>query len=247
MPIVRRWWQKYRLNIFLGFSAVAIALFIFQTKGSIITETFATLSRKIKPYSESERKIVLTNAFFQELQNQITQLESENKQLKQLLKYQQKSKNNLITAPVVARSADSWWQLVTIGVGSKQGIKKDDTVTGIGGLVGRIVEVTPNTSRVLLISDSTSRVGTTINRTRYMGFIKGDSSQTATMVFYAKVSDVKIGDMVTTSSVSTIFPPGIPIGKVVSIDLDKSPAPEATIKFSAPIDFLEWVTVISNK
>jgi rod shape-determining protein MreC len=76
-----------------------------------------------------------------------------------------------------------------------------------------------------------------------MGFIKANSSQTAIMVFYAKVYDVKIGDLVTTSSVSTIFPGGIPIGKVVSIDLNKSPAPEAIIQFTAPIDFLEWVMV----
>ena len=132
---------------------------------------------------------------------------------------------------------------MTIGVGSNQGIKKDNVVTGIGGLVGRIIKVTPNTSKVLLVSDPSSRVGAIINRTRYMGFIRGNSTSTAIMVFYAKVSDVKIGDMVTISSVSSIFPPGIPIGKVVSIDLKKSPAPEATIKFSAPMDFLELVTI----
>lgn len=243
MPIVRRWWQKYGLQIILGLGSIAIAWLIFQTKGAAILEMFASVTRNLQPYSENERKIILTNSLFQELQTEISELKVQNQQLQELLNYKKKTKNEVILAPIIGRSPDEWWRLITIGIGTNEGVKKDDIVTGIGGLVGRIVEVTPNTSRVLLISDSSSRVGATITRTRYMGFIRGNSNQTAIMSFYAKVSDVQIGDMVTTSSVSSIFPPGIPIGKVVSIDLDKSPAPEATIQFTAPINFLEWVTV----
>lgn len=243
MPIVRRWWQKYGLQIILGLGSIAIAWLIFQTKGAAILEMFASVTRNLQPYSENERKIILTNSLFQELQTEISELKAQNQQLQELLNYKKKAKNEVILAPIIGRSPDEWWRLITIGIGTNEGVKKDDIVTGIGGLVGRIVEVTPNTSRVLLISDSSSRVGATITRTRYMGFIRGNSNQTAIMSFYAKVSDVQIGDMVTTSSVSSIFPPGIPIGKVVSIDLDKSPAPEATIQFTAPINFLEWVTV----
>ena len=243
MPIVRRWWQKYGLQIILGLGSIAIAWLIFQTKGAAILEMFASVTRNLQPYSENERKIILTNSLFQELQTEISELKAQNQQLQELLNYKKKAKNEVILAPIIGRSPDEWWRLITIGIGTNEGVKKDDIVTGIGGLVGRIVEVTPNTSRVLLISDSSSRVGATITRNRYMGFIRGNSNQTAIMSFYAKVSDVQIGDMVTTSSVSSIFPPGIPIGKVVSIDLNKSPAPEATIQFTAPINFLEWVTV----
>jgi rod shape-determining protein MreC len=243
MATVRHWWQKNRLQVILGLFSLAIAWLIFQTKGAVILEIFSSLTRNLQPYSENERKAILGNSLFQELENQISELEAQNEQLKKLLQYKQTTKINFITAPVIGRSPDEWWKVITIGAGSNQGVNKDDTVAGIGGLVGRIVEVTPHTSRVLLISDPSSRVGATITRTRYMGFIKANSSQTAIMVFYAKVYDVKIGDLVTTSSVSTIFPGGIPIGKVVSIDLNKSPAPEAIIQFTAPIDFLEWVMV----
>lgn len=243
MPIVRRWWQKHGLQVILGLSSVAIAWFLFQTHGKAILEIYSSLVRTLQPYSDNQRKAILTDSMFQELQNQISELEAQNRQLKQLLNSKQTTNSNLIAAPIIGRSPDAWWQLVTIGAGSKEGVKKDDIVSGIGGLVGRVVDVTSHTSRVLLISDPSSRVGATITRTRYMGFIKGNSNQTAIMVFYAKVGDVKVGDMVTTSSVSSIFPPGIPIGKVVSIDLNKSPAPEAVIQFTAPIDFLEWVAV----
>jgi rod shape-determining protein MreC len=245
--MVRHWWQKNRLQVILGLSSVAIAWLIFQTQGAAILEIFSSLTRSLQPHSESERKAILANSLFQELQTKISKLEAENKQLRKLLQYQQTSKISFITAPVIGRSPDEWWQVITIGVGSKEGVNKDDIVAGIGGLVGRIVEVTPHTSRVLLISDPSSRVGATITRTRYLGFIKANSQKTAIMVFYAKVADVKIGDLVTTSSVSSIFPPGIPIGKVISVDLNKSPAPEAKVQFTAPIDFLEWVMVYKKE
>ncbi len=246
MFIVRRWWQKHGLQMILSILSLAIALFLFQSKGGIILEIYGNFARSLQPYTQKERQIIQKEALFQELQIKIKELEVENKQLKNFLKYKQTNNENLITGRIIGRSPDAWWQIVTLGVGSNQGVKVDNVVKGIGGLVGRIIEVTPNTSRVLLISDPSSRIGATITRTRYLGFIKGNSNQTAIMVFYAKVADVKIGDTVTTSSISTIFPPNIPIGKVISIDLNKSPAPEAIIQFSAPINFLEWVTVEKN-
>jgi rod shape-determining protein MreC len=243
MPIVRRWWQKRGGQIILGISSLALAWFLYQTRGAIINELLYYLSRNFQRLPEAEEKALLSDRRFEELAAKVKELEAENVRLKKLLGYVEQKKRASISAPVIGRSVDGWWQLVTIGIGSKEGVKKDAVVTGIGGLVGKVVEVTPNTSRVLLISDPSSRVGATITRTRYMGFIRGNSSQLATMEFYAKVSDVKVGDVVTTSTVSTIFPAGIPIGKVVSVNLNKSPAPEATIEFIAPLDFLEWVTV----
>ena len=54
------------------------------------------------------------------------------------------------------------------------------------------------------------------------------------------------GDLITTSNLSTLFPPDIPIGKVVSLNINRSPAPEAEIEFTAPVDFLNWVMVVTN-
>ncbi|WP_341740202.1 rod shape-determining protein MreC, partial [Microcoleus sp. CAWBG640] len=57
------------------------------------------------------------------------------------------------------------------------------------------------------------------------------------------VPNVKPGDVVSTSSFSQLFPASLPVGKVVSVDMNKTPAPEATIEFSAPINSLEWAVV----
>jgi len=132
---------------------------------------------------------------------------------------------------------------VTLGRGSSEGIKVGSIVMAPGGLVGRISSVTPNSSRVLLLSDATSRVGAVLSRSRSMGFIRGQGSNRAVLQFFDKVPDVKRGDVVSTSPVSQLFPPGLPLGRVESVNLDKSPAPEAVIELTAPVSYLEWVIV----
>jgi len=167
--------------------------------------------------------------------------------LKKLLSYE--SANNLeraIVAPVIGRSADQWWQQITLGRGTSTGIKVGDIVTAPGGLVGKISSVTPNTSRVLLISDRTSQLGVTVSRSRHTGFLRGLSESQAVMQFFDKVPDVKRGDAIVTSTYSQIYPAGLPVGKIESIDLNKSPAPEAIVSFSAPIPHLEWAVVYSK-
>ncbi|URD48841.1 rod shape-determining protein MreC [Chroococcidiopsis sp. CCNUC1] len=112
--------------------------------------------------------------------------------------------------------------------------------------MGKISSVTPNTSRVLLISDRTSQLGVTVSRSRHTGFLRGLSESQAVMQFFDKVPDVKRGDAIVTSTYSQIYPAGLPVGKIESIDLNKSPAPEAIVSFSAPIPHLEWAVVYAK-
>ena len=132
-----------------------------------------------------------------------------------------------------------------MGKGSQDGIKPGFVVLGIGGLIGRVTHVTPHTSKVLLISDPTSRVGATIIRNRQSGYIQGKDSATVVMKLFNRVTDMKPGDNVTTSNLSKLYPPGLPIGRVKSQQLDKDAVSEIEIELTAPIDILEWVTVQS--
>ena len=76
-----------------------------------------------------------------------------------------------------------------------------------------------------------------------MGYMRGQSANRVVMEFFDKSPDVKHGDVVMTSSYSRLFPKNIPIGRIESLDLTKSPAPEAVIQLSSPISVLEWVAV----
>jgi rod shape-determining protein MreC len=217
---------------------------IRHTQGALVFEIYRLLTR---PFIGEPIQLTSTeNARVKELEQRLAEMESQNRQLQQLLGYVAKQPNKGITAPVIGRSADQWWQQVVLGRGSSDGIKPGYIVSGIGGLVGRVTEVTPNTSRVLLISDPNSRVGVTVSRSRNMGYIRGQSANRVIMVFVDKVPDVRQGDVITTSALSRLFPAGLPVGRVESINFNKSPAPEAVIELSAPISYLEWVMVAPN-
>lgn len=241
MFTLRRWWDRHRLQAILIGLAVGSALFLRQTEGAALYETYQFLVRPFQP--DLERKTVLTNAQNQELQQRLTELESQNQQLRALLGYVGETKKPGIAAPIVGRSADHWWQHVLMGRGKRDGVKEGYAVMAPGGVVGRVISVTPSTSRVLLLSDPSSRVGVTVSRSRFMGYIRGQSSNRAVMEFFDKVPDVRQGDVITTSSLSQLFPAGLPVGRVESVNMSKSPAPEAVIELTAPVSFLEWAII----
>ena len=241
MFILRRWWDRHGVAVILGGLTLSAAWLVRQTQGAALLEAYQLITRPFQLGSTQEER--LTDARVLELQQRLVELETQNQKLKELLNYAKTQKQKGTVAPIVGRSADHWWQQVTLGRGSQDGIKKDFIAMGPGGLVGRVVSVTPNSSRVLLLSDATSRVGATVSRSRSMGFMRGQGSNRAVLQFFDKVPDVRRGDVVSTSPVSQLFPPGLPLGRVESVNLDKSPAPEAVIELTAPVSYLEWVIV----
>ena len=241
MYTIRRWWDRYWLQMGLVGLLIITAWFVRQTQGAAVFEIYQLVTRPFQ--SNPNKQEVLAGASTIELQTRLQELENQNQKLRELLGYVSANKTPGIVAPIVGRSADHWWQQVTLGRGSDAGIKEGYIVTAPGGLVGRIISVTNNSSRVLLISDPSSRVGITISRSRYMGVMRGQSGNRAVIQFFERVPDVRKGDLVATSSVSQLFPSGLPVGQVESVNLSQIPAPEAVILLSAPTSYLEWVTV----
>lgn len=244
MYAIRRWWDRNGVRVGVLLLAIGGVWLIRQTQGSLLFELYRGLSQPLTPQTVPANP--LADARMLELQQKIIELQSQNQQLQELLGYVQKRSGPDLVAPVIGRSADHWWQQITIGRGSRDGVAMGAIVSGEGGVIGRVVQVTPNTSRVLLISDPTSQVGVVVSRSRSMGFVRGQSANRVVMEFFDKVPDVRPGDVVATSAYSQLFPPGLPLGVVESVNLNKSPAPEAVIALSAPVSHLEWVTISPN-
>ncbi|MBE9004976.1 rod shape-determining protein MreC [Fortiea sp. LEGE XX443] len=250
MVTVRRWWGRKGLQIGLVALVIGGAGILRQTQGAMLLEVYQVVTRPLQilqsgqtPEERLEER--LKDAQFMEMQTRIQELESQNKQLQDLLGYVQTEpvSSRPLPARVVGRSADHWWQQVTLNRGSNSGIQEGFIVKAEGGLVGLVDSVTPNTSRVLLISDLKSQVGVTISRTSAKGVLRGDSSAEAVLEFYEKVPNVKVGDLVSTSTYSQKFPSGLPVGRIKSLDLKKLPASVAKIELFPPIRSLDWVAV----
>ena len=238
---LRRWWDRYGIQVTLTALALGTALTLRYTHAGVLMETYQWLTRPFQTKPTTQER--LANAQMLELQQRLVELENKNQRLEQLLGFVQSKKVQGITAPVIGRSADHWWQQITLGRGSSDGVKEGAIVLSPGGLVGRVTQVTPTTSRVLLLTDPSSRVGVMVSRSRFMGYMRGKLGNRAVIAFFEKVPDVRQGDVVTTSSFSQLFPAGIPVGRVESVDVAKAPAPEAVIELSAPLNYLEWAVI----
>lgn len=241
MFVLRRWWNQYALKAGITALAVVAALALREAGGVPIYETYRWVTRPFHP--GPSREAILKSSYTQELQQRIVELESQNRSLRQTLGGEASETSEAIRAAVIGRSAGDWWQQIVISRGKRDGISENDIVTGPGGIVGRVIAVSPTSSRVLLVSDPTSRVGARVSRSRATGYVRGDMNQQVAMEFFDKMPDVKVGDVVVTSAYSQLFPRDIVIGRVIELDLAKSPAPEVMVELTAPLDILEWVEV----
>ncbi len=240
-----RRWRDWRLSIFLMGIALGGAWFVRHTQGGPIMEIYQLITRPLEVNALAQEQLLSARTV--ELQARVQDLEIQNQKLKEVLGLVSAQKNKGIVAPIIGRSADRWWNQVTLGRGSKDGIVAGFVVMAPGGLVGRVTSVTSDTSRVLLVSDPTSRVGAGVTRSGNMGFVKGKSQKKPVVEFFDNSPNIKVGDVVTTSNFSQLFPSGLPVGRIISVDLNKGPAPEANLEFFAPINSLEWVVVYPHK
>ena len=185
MFALRRWWDKNALRAGLVFLAIGTALGIRQTNGALVSEAYQLVSRPFQPSEVTEQR--LETAYVLELQERVVELENQNQKLRELIDYDKNSKLETTTlAAVIGRSADHWWQHITVNKGTSNNVKKGDVATGPGGLVGRVIEVTPDTARILLVTDPTSQIGVKVSSSRSTGYIQGETDSQATMQFLRK-------------------------------------------------------------
>ncbi len=246
MFILKRWWEHKGLQIGLLALVVGSAWTLRETKGALLREIYQVLTSPLQMLqSGTIPEQSIKDARFLELQTRIADLESQNQKLKNLVGYVEKETlpQKPIVARVVGRSADHWWQQVILNRGNTSGIQEGSIITADGGLVGLAESVTANTTSVLLISDLKSQVGVTVSRTSAKGVLQGDASSEGVLEFYEKVPNVKVGDLVSTSTYSQKFPAGLAIGKIKSLDLKKLPASIAKVELFPPIRYLDWVSV----
>jgi rod shape-determining protein MreC len=145
------------------------------------------------------------------------EIEQENGRLRALLEFKQQSDRRLAAAQVIGTSVDNWTSLVIINKGSSAGISRGDVAMSFKGLVGRVVQVTGSTAKVLLANDPRCAVSALCQRSRQEGLVTGTLSGTLLMKYLPKDADIVAGDTIVTSGLTELFPKGILIGTVSSV------------------------------
>ena len=142
----------------------------------------------------------------------------ENLRLRELLDFKSQIEHKVIPADVVARDPNRRYFSVLIDKGSKEGIKRNMPVVNMHGLVGKIVDVSPHSSVVQLMSDPRFRASALDKRSRVFGIVKPGVGSALRLDNVPLPEDVKVGDQVISSGLGGIFPPGIMIGVVTGVE-----------------------------
>jgi len=139
---------------------------------------------------------------------------SEAQRLKKLLSLQENYQHNFLAARVIGKEQAALAKTLWIDKGSAHGLKPGMPAIALPGLIGRLTDVSWQTSKVLLLTDENSNVDVLIQRTRVQGILRGAGSRGCVVKYISKIHDVREGDVLVTSGLSNIFPKGLLVGTV---------------------------------
>ena len=235
----------------------------------IWTQTFASPLQ-----SASSKASGATTGFFQQIWNfrstaqeneqlkeRLTQIETElntarqataeNERLKGLLGLNEQTDIKTVPARVIARDPSVWFNTITINRGSSSGIAMNMPVVTSGGIVGRIITVSPWASQVMLLTDEKAGAGAVVGQlgqSGALGSVRGRADLGAALIEMRYVSGtekVEVGDNVMTTGQDGIYPPGLNVGRVVEVKTGSATqAHHILIQPGAQLDHLEEVAVL---
>jgi len=160
-------------------------------------------------------------------------LEAENAALAQLLNLAPRPGVRYVTGRVVADAGGAFVRSVLINAGRQHGIAKGQAALTGDGLAGRVAEVGRSSARVLLITDINSRIPVVVQSTRQRAMLVGDNSMRPRLRYLPENAEVTPGQRIVTSGHGGVFPPGLPVGRVV----------EAPGKAPRIAPFVDWERV----
>jgi rod shape-determining protein MreC len=194
----------------------------------------------------------------QNLHSQLAQLATDKREADQLRAITQVSANlpqgaKTVTARVIAHSPTVWYSTIQIDKGSSDGVRVNQPVIAAGGLAGKVVDTTGGTARVALITDSSVGVSAEVMPNGAAGVVEPEiGGKDLILDYLPKGSHIRQGQVVVTSGfrsgpLASLFPRGIPIGRVGSVNQDDL-AIYQRVKVAPYADLrrMDFVQVVTN-
>src|SRR4051812_38431966 len=183
-----------------------------------VQDYFTSLNTALTNEEAARRKLILQSA----RAGQVEQLLNENSQLRKLLGLRERLNTPTLTAEVLYDAADPYTRKVIIDKGLAQGVDAGSPVIDESGVLGQVTRVHPLISEVTLVTDSEQAIPVLNTRTGSRGIAYGDASRHGSggleLRYMAANADVQPGDLLTTSGVDGVYPPGIPVAKVAKVE-----------------------------
>ena len=147
----------------------------------------------------------------------MSELGRENARLRELLRFSSEAGVAGVAASVVGSDASGWVRGALINRGTASGVDIGMAVVTPQGVVGQVVAASPDTARVLLITDHSSGVDAIVQSTRVRGVLQGAGASGCELRFVTKDAAIKPGDLVVTSGLDRVYPKGLVLGTVAAL------------------------------
>ncbi len=239
---------KKRVIIFLFLCLIVLAAITFQHKGKPVTAfnvlsypfalldsatakargTFSEVTNAVKENKQLKRE--LTQALLEK--QKVSEIIQENRRLKELLSLKEHSTHPVTAARVISHGYDRFLSTLILDKGESSGIRKDMAVVSAKGLAGKIYSARNDYSELLLLKDPNSSAAVRLQDSRVEGVLSGTGHSSFLLKYIPFEQKVEKGEVVITSGLDGIFPPGLPVGVV------------GVIKKEEGTDFFQHIEVV---
>ncbi len=206
---------------------LAYPLNVFNLTTSYIYTTFDTLKNAVRE-NEKLRKQLNELMLDRQLYSEIM---LENKRLKNILNLKENNPSFFTAAKPIARGYDRLLNTIIIDKGKEDGIKKDMAVITVNGLVGKVHQVKNNFSEVILLKDPNFSAAVRLQNSRHEGIVSGTGLSYCLLKYIPPEQIVQEGEILITSGLDGVFPPGILVGIVSHIGTKR-------------LDFFQYIEVM---
>ncbi len=230
-----------------------------QTVAEFVQSPITTVTSGVSNYFQSISSMRSAETENSRLESRVQELEvelkgredllSENERLRKLLELKEQSRSKVLTARIIGRDPSVWFDSSIINRGTLDGVKLNMPVVTNGGIVGRITAVGPLTAQVDLITHDKSGLGAIVGElstSNALGVVSGTSKSDILEMRYVPGSiDVQVGQIVYTTGQDGIYPAGLKVGEVISVDQGSASQPhKITLRPSAGFDTMQEVGIL---
>ena len=201
----------------------SIVVWFFSPIQNLLTSTTSYVSDAFDHYfflvgtsKENDRLLLKVNL----LSKKNNELIERNKLLERsdnLIEFLDKDERPFVIAKVIGYDATQWSKVIFINRGTNHKVQKNSSVMNNAGVIGHVIHSSPNSSKVLLITDSRSAVDSLFQETRESGITVGTGENICEMKFVPISAKINLGDKVISSGLGGVFPKGLVVGRVVDI------------------------------
>ena len=231
-----------------------------QTAADFVQSPVTYMSSGVSGYFQRIASIRSAQSENEQLKQKIQELEvelknressaDENERLKSLLQLKEQTTYKTVLAQIIGRDTSAWFDTSIINRGTFDGVRLGMPIVTDGGLVGRVISVSPVTAQIALVTNDKSGAGGVIGElenSNALGVVNGTSEGDLLRMDYVAGSiEVKVGETVYTTGQDGIYPPGLKLGEIVRIDNQGSSTvtQQIYIKPSAKLYAMQEVAVL---